>query len=223
MAEKLLQVCVISILGAVLGCQWPSPVEARGPNPELVEPPPELKQRDPVVTPAAVTSTHVLNNPKLQAVMARHIHPNATIVALEDLNPASREAYLKTSSDGMPGAVVADFNGDGIVDCAALVRFPQRQHMGEWLVVFQGHPDGDFKLRLLEKYQTFHDGAYLLSEPPGEVKIANTSRPHQLRITGITRVHPGKPLTMFYWQKGRFQRLSKIIVPAVASRTTRGG
>jgi hypothetical protein len=224
MARKVLQVCLISILSTVLGCQWPGPLEARGSN-EAAEPAPEQKPRDASLAPALSTlpptlstSPPILNDPKLQAVMMRQIHPGASIVSLEDLSPASRDEFLKMSTDGLPGVVVADFNGDGILDCAALVRFPQRHRVGEWLVVFQGIANGNFKLRLLEKYDSFHDGAYLLSEPPGELKIANAARPQQLRATGITRVHPARRLTVFYWQKGRFQRLLKVVVPSVASR-----
>jgi hypothetical protein len=217
MARKLFQVGIIFLLSTTLGCQWPSPLEARGGTSEAA-PAPELTQHEPALTSPLVTSPLILSDPKVQAVMMRHIHPQASIVSLEDLSSSTRDDFLKLNSDGSPGAVVADFNGDGLLDCAALVRFPQRQRVGEWLVVFQGRADGDFKLRLLEKYDSFHDDIYLTSEPPGELKVANATRAHQLRSPGITRVHPTRRVTVFYWQKGRFQRLLKVNIPSVVSR-----
>ena len=208
---------MFSLLSTTLGCQWSGPLEARGGTSEAA-PTPELKPRELTLAPPLRTPPHILNDPKLQAAMSRHIHPQASIVSLEDLSESSQDDFLKSSSDGLPGAVVADFNGDGTLDCAVLVRFPQRQRVGEWLVVFQGNADGDFKLRLLEKYDSFHDSIYLVSEPPGELKVANSTRPHQLRSPGITRIHPARRATVFYWQKGRFQRLLKLMVPSVAAR-----
>jgi hypothetical protein len=158
-----------------------------------------------------------MKNPRLQAVMKQHVHPQASIVSLEDLNALSQESFLNATDDGSPGFVAADFNGDGVADYGALLRFPQKAGLGEWLVVFIGSRNGGFQLRLLEKYNGFHDDVYITMEPGGTGSSDSTRRAI-VRTVGIARIHPDRPATLFYWSKGRFQRL-KISLMESASAT----
>ena len=119
--------------------------------------------------------------------------------------------------EASPGFIAADFNGDGVADYAALLTFPQKKTSGEWLVVFMGSKDGGFQLRLLEKYNGVHDDIYITMEPSGEVKPFNSVRKVKLRAPGIARIRPDRRPTLFYWQKGRFQRLNLSGQQAVAS------
>jgi len=158
-----------------------------------------------------------MKNPKLQAAMRQHVHPNATIVSLENLNRVSQEKFLGAVDEASPGFVAADFNGDGVPDYAALLTFPQKNTSGEWLVVFIGNKDGGFQLRLLEKYNGVHDDIYITMEPPGEVKPFHSARSVKLRAPGIARIHPDRRPTLFYWQKGRFQHLNLSSSQSVVS------
>lgn len=158
-----------------------------------------------------------MKNPKLQAVMKQHVHPNASIVSLESLNRVSRDKFLNVVDESSPGFVAADFNGDGIPDYAALLTFPQKKSSGEWLVVFMGSKDGSFQLRLLEKYDRFHDDVFITIERSGEVKPLKSARAVKLRTPGIARTHPDRRPTLFYWQKGRFQRLNLSGPQAIVS------
>ena len=147
-------------------------------------------------------------NPRLQAIIRQNVHPNATIVSVENLSAVIRERFLNTDEGALPGLVVADFNSDGVADYAALLRFPQKASFGEWLVVFIGAGNGGFQLRLLEKYTGFRDDVYITMEPQGVVRAASSLRTVTLHAPGIARIHPERPPTIFYWEKGRFQRLS---------------
>ncbi len=84
---------------------------------------------------AAIIVAEAMKNASLQAVLAQHVHPKASILTLEMLDPASQEEFLSTGADGSPGLLTADFNGDGHPDYAALLSFPQKKSVGEWLVV----------------------------------------------------------------------------------------
>jgi hypothetical protein len=182
---------------------------------------PEAKASDEDLKARLVEVQNALSNPKLRGIIKGHVHPDASIISLEDLNASSRAKFLGLGSKGAPGLAIADFNGDGVTDYAALLRFPQRRGMGlgEWLVVFMGTRDGSFNLRLLEKYDGFHDDVYITIQRPGEVKLSNTStRIAKLTTPGITRMHPDRRQTLFYWQKSRFQRAVFPEPPSVASR-----
>jgi hypothetical protein len=176
-----------------------------------------LKSPDATSQEAFAVLQTAMKNPKLQAAMRQHVHPNATIVSLEDLNRVSQEKFLGAVDEASPGFVAADFNGDGVPDYAVLLTFPQKKTSGEWLVVFMGNKDGGFQLRLLEKYNGVHDDIYITMEPPGEVKPFHSARSVKLRAPGIARIHPDRRPTLFYWQKGRFQRLNLSGPQAVAS------
>jgi hypothetical protein len=169
---------------------------------------------------AAIIVAEAMKNAPLQAVLTQHVHPKASILTLEMLDPASQEEFLNTGADGSPGLFSADFNGDGRSDYAALLSFPQKKSVGEWLVILIGKPGGGFQLRLLEKYDGFHEDVYITMQPPSEIKPSNSTRKVKLTMPGITRIHPERPLTLFYWQKGRFQRLKLSEPQNVASNNS---
>jgi hypothetical protein len=164
-----------------------------------------------------IVMAEAMKNAPLQAVLSQHVHPNASILTLEMLDPASQEEFLSTGADGSPGLVSADFNGDGYSDYAALLSFPQKKRVGEWLVVLMGKRGGGFQLRLLEKYDGFHDDLYITMQRPREIKRTNSNRKATFTMPGIARIHPVRPLTLFYWEKGRFQRLKLSAPQSVAS------
>ena len=161
---------------------------------------------DPGTQEAAGLMQKAMTNPRMQAIIRQNVHPNATIVSVENVNPVIRERFLNTE-EAVPGLVTADFNGDGVADYAALLRFPKKAGFGEWLVVFIGASGGSFQLRLLEKYDGFRDDVYITIEPPGQVSASGSLRIVNLRAPAIARIHPERPPTIFYWEKGRFQRL----------------
>ncbi len=205
-ACALIAVCMLS---PAVGCQASAHVEtgeeANRSNTSSRQVP---KSPDATSQEAIAVLQTAMKNPKLQAAMRQHVHPNATIVSLENLNRVSQEKFLGAVDDASPGFVAADFNGDGVLDYAALLTFPQKNTSGEWLVVFMGNKEGGFQLRLLEKYNGVHDDIYITMEPPGEVKPFQSARRVKLRAPGIARIHPDRRPTLFYWQKGRFQRLN---------------
>jgi hypothetical protein len=166
---------------------------------------------------AAIIVAEAMKNTRLQAVLTQNVHPKASILTLEMLNPASQEEFLNAGVDGSPGLLRADFNGDGYPDYAALLSFPQKKSVGEWLVVLIAYPRGGFQLRLLEKYAGFQDNLYNTMQPPREVKPSKSSRKVKFTMPGIARIHPERPLTLFYWEKGRFQRLKVSEPQTVAS------
>jgi len=217
MRWKACVLIVVCMLSPAVGCQASSHLEtgeesSRSDTSSRPVPKPDATSQD-VVT---VLQT-AMKNPKLQATMRQHVHPNASIISLENLNRLSREKFLGAGDEASPGFVAADFNGDGVPDYAALLTFPQKKSSGEWLVVFMGRKDGGFQLRLLEKYDGFHDDVYITMETSGEVKPSNSARKVKLQAPGIARIHPDRRPTVFYWQKGRFQRLNLSRQQAVAS------
>ena len=214
-ACALIAVCMLS---PAVGCQASAHVEtgeeASRSNTSSRQVP---KSPDATSQEAIAVLQTAMKNPKLQAAMRQHVHPNATIVSLENLNRVSQEKFLGSVDEASPGFVAADFNGDGVPDYAALLTFPQKKTSGEWLVVFIGSKDGGFQLRLLEKYNGVHDDIYITMEPPGEVKPFQSARRVKLRAPGIARIHPDRRPTLFYWQKGRFQRLNLSSPQSVVS------
>jgi hypothetical protein len=214
-ACALIAVCMLS---PAVGCQASAHVEtgeeasrSNIPSRQVLASPDATSQEAIAVLQTA------MKNPKLQAAMRQHVHPNATILSLENLNRVSQEKFLGAVDEASPGFVAADFNGDGIPDYAALLTFPQKKTSGEWLVVFMGSKDGGFQLRLLEKYNGVHDDIYITMEPPGEVKPFRSVRSVKLRAPGIARIHPDRRRTLFFWQKGRFQRLNLSSPQSVVS------
>jgi len=217
--KKACALIAVCMLGPAVGCQASAHVEtgeeASRSDTSSSRPVPTT----PDVTSQAATAVlqTAMKNPKLQAAMRQHVHPNASIVSLANLNPVSREKFLAAGDEASPGFIAADFNGDGVADYAALLTFPQKKTSGEWLVVFIGSKDGGFQLRLLEKYNGVHDDIYITMEPPGEVKPFHSARSVKLRAPGIARIHPDRRATLFYWQKGRFQRLNLSSPQSVVS------
>jgi hypothetical protein len=179
----------------------------------------DLKPLDVRTQEAAGLVQKAMTNPRMQAMIRQNVHPNATIVSVENLNAVTRERFLNTEEEAVPGFVVGDFNGDGVADYAALLRFPKKAGLGEWLVVFIGARGGGLQLRLLEKYGGFRDDVYITMEPPGHVNASGSLRIVNLRTPGIARIHPEKPPTIFYWEKGGFRRLSMSDSHPSASNT----
>ena len=214
-ACALIAVCMLS---PAVGCQASSHLETgeessrSNTSSRPVPQPPDATSQE-----AVTVLQTAMKNPKLQATMKQHVHPNASIISLENLNRISREKFLGAGDEASPGFVTADFNGDGVPDYAALLTFPQKKTSGEWLVVFMGSKEGGFQLRLLEKYDGFHDDIYITMERPGEVKPFHSARRVKLRAPGIARIHPDRQPTLFYWQKGRFQRMNLSSPQSVVS------
>jgi len=218
MRWKACALIVVCMLSPAVGCQASAHLETgEEDNRSNTSSRPVPKSPDATSQEAVAVLQTAMKNPKLQAAMRQHVHPNASIISLENLNRLSREKFLGAGDEASPGFVAADFNGDGVPDYAALLTFPQKKSTGEWLVVFMGSKDGGFQLRLLEKYDGFHDDIYITMEPSGEVKPFNSVRKVKLQAPGIARIHPDRRPTLFYWQKGRFQRLNLSRQQAVAS------
>ena len=219
MGWKACALIAICMLGPAVGCQASAHVETgeEASRSDTSSSRPVPKSLDAMSQEAIAVLQTAMKNPKLQAAMRQHVHPNATIVSLENLNRVSQEKFLGSVDEASPGFVAADFNGDGVPDYAALLTFPQKNTSGEWLVVFMGNKDGGFQLRLLEKYNGVHDDIYITMEPPGEVKPFHSARSVKLRAPGIARIHPDRRPTLFYWQKGRFQRLNLSSPQSVVS------
>lgn len=167
---------------------------------------------------AVLVVPQAINNRRLQAFISQHVHPKANVVSLEDLNLASRHKFQTEAPDASPGLIGADFNGDGIPDYAALLRFPRKGSSAEWLVVFLGNREGGFHLRLLEKFDGLRDDLYIAMKAPGEVKPVNSARGVKLRMPGIARVVLDRSRKLFYWQNGRFQRVVVSERQSTASR-----
>src|SRR5438105_417440 len=217
MGWKACTLIVVCMLSPAVGCQASAHPEAGEESSSNTSSRPVPKPSDATSQEAVAVLQTAMKNPRLQAAMRQHVHPNASIISLENLNRLSREKFLGAGDEASPGFVTADFNGDGVTDYAALLTFPQKKSTGEWLVVFMGSKDGGFQLRLLEKYNGFHDDIYITMEPSGEVKPFNSARKVKLQAPGIARIHPDRRPTLFYWQKGRFQRLNLSGQQAVAS------
>jgi len=209
MGWKACILIVVCMLSPAAGCQASAHLETgeesshSNTSSRSVPKPPDATSQE-----AVAGLQTAMKNPKLQAAMRQHVHPNASIISLEDLNDLSREKFLGAGDEASPGFVTADFNGDGVTDYAMLLSFPQKKSTGEWLVVFMGSKDGGFQLRLLEKYNGFHDDIYITMEPSGEVKPLNSVRKVKLRAPGIAMIRPERRPTVFYRQEGRFQRLN---------------
>src|SRR6266496_3820426 len=159
-ATKVASILISWILGIATGCQASASLEPTENSGGSAPSQQELKMVEEKHNPSFVALEQAMKNPKLRGVITRQVHPNASVISLEDLNPASQTSFLNAAPDTSPGFAIADFNGDGVQDYAALLYFPQRKGTGEWLVVFLGSRDGGFQLRLLEKYDGFHDDIY---------------------------------------------------------------
>lgn len=200
-------ICAIAvwIVTSVLVCQASETVieQDGGTN----APPQEITTPEENPNSAALALRNAMKDRRLQAVIRQHVHPQANIVSVEDLNLASRGKFQTEAPDASPGFIGADFNGDRIPDYAALLRFPRRGSSAEWLVVFLGNREGGFHLRLLEKFDGFRDDLYIAMKAPGEVKPINSARGVKLRMPAIARVALDRSRKLFYWQNGRFQRV----------------
>jgi len=129
----------------------------------------------------------------------RSLRPGAHIITEREVDwgfcPAPRRDQV----------VSADFNGDGILDYAAIVGTGPGSGPEEVLVVFLGGPDGRFKVVVLER---IGGDAIIQAHEPGRVHDMFSGRPTKLVLPGIDRYYCGKSARVYYWsvkaQKFRF-------------------
>lgn len=98
------------------------------------------------------------------------------------------------------GTRVADFNGDGLPDAAAILVAPERRA----LVVFNAREDGSYATHPL--YTVLPPGdVELRLVSPGRHRVLGPQRLIEHTSPGVELVFPGRASALYIWRGGRYQ------------------
>lgn len=140
--------------------------------------------------------------PALRGAVTR-LHPGAEIVS-------KRQVYVGCAP--LRDQIFSgDFNGDGLVDYAVLLRIGRSAGQREkgqdtsqlWLVAFMAKPDGSFRAITLERVTLGIPSPISIAvQVPGLVKHwEDPARNVTLSRDGIARFYCGKSSSVFYWSE----------------------
>jgi hypothetical protein len=122
---------------------------------------------------------------------------------------ALEELRLEHPEVRSPYAVSGDFNGDGRIDAALLLKRGSRA----LLVAFHAAPDGRYRSRVLQRGR-WADGLYLLPQAPGPVEY--TAAQDESRATAATLTLPGPAVRfhpvdagarVYFWDDGEYRAI----------------
>jgi hypothetical protein len=150
-------------------------------------------------------------NPKLLSAINK-LEPKAKILKKEDIDTKFSCEEVK-----VPGIVKADFNGDGFMDYAVLLKIGDAQNtvynyegkkypwkkLRVWLVVFMGYGKGDFYSIILEQIEDHSYPAIVVIklQPPGIIRNIDSDRSIELKHQSILEYFCGKSSSVYYWDK----------------------
>jgi hypothetical protein len=145
---------------------------------------------------------------KVGPIAEKH-YPNYRIVRLEDLDKDVREYFARAYPNGHPGCVEEDFDGDGLLDYALLLRTEVDGKTTEKVVVLRGRGDQSFVPINLDVLNDRSGSFFVRYVPPGEIrKWQETTRS---KMKTIILKHPGFELVLYesasrvyYWRGKRF-------------------
>jgi hypothetical protein len=133
-------------------------------------------------------------------------YPNHRIVAIKDLNQDVQQYFREEYVDSDPGCIEEDFDGDGIVDYALLLRTDLAGKAVERFVVLKGEGKDRFTpINLIESHQRIGD-SFLRLVPSGTV-VRNSAGTET-----VTLNRPGFEIVLFesasrvyFWESGKFR------------------
>jgi hypothetical protein len=143
----------------------------------------------------------------------RKFDPDAKVLTLRDMDVGS---CGQLHND--PGVVKADFNGDGWVDYAVLLK-RKTDKKTEWkgqallvielsFVVFLSEKDGALRPMVLDRSETHMPSIVGLSvRKPGTIREWDSERSIKLQFAGIERFYCEKSAAVFYWNGEKFDQI----------------
>ena len=137
--------------------------------------------------------------------------PTCDIVSLNDLAEEAKSEYLEMYPNGNPGWIKGDFNGDGFIDYALLLRNMEDDKAFLRLVVLLSSDRKFVLVNLIEKYMG-HSYWYLGLMPAGTVaKHTDAFDPPdkepselKLKFPAIEYYKAGSSMNLYYFEKNIF-------------------
>jgi len=131
-------------------------------------------------------------------------YPHHTLVQLKDLNEDVQEYFSEKYPNSHPGCIKEDFDGDGVVDYALLLRTNIKGRIIERLVVLKGENGKKFIPIDLDESDERIGDSFLRLIPAGRVEKCD-------RTETVTIDHPGFEIVLFeaasrvyFWKEGKF-------------------
>jgi hypothetical protein len=131
-------------------------------------------------------------------------YPNHTLVQFKDLNEDVREYFAEKYPNSHPGCIKGDFDGDGLIDYALLLRTNIKGRIIEKLVVLKGENGKKFILIDLDESDKRVGDSFLRHIPAGRVEKCD-------RTETVTIDRPGFEIVLFeaasrvyFWKEGKF-------------------
>ncbi len=140
--------------------------------------------------------------------------PKYSIVSLNDLADEARSEFLGMSPHGNPGWVKGDFNGDGLIDYALLLRNKENGKNYLRLIALLSSGNKFIVKNLRNKYEG-HSFWYLGLMPAGAVAkhtldfapSGDTPIEVKLKHPAIEYFKAGSSMSVFYFENGEFHMI----------------
>jgi hypothetical protein len=152
--------------------------------------------------------------PKNVVSTIKGICPSCDIVTLNDLANEARSEFLGMSPHGNPGWVKGDFNGDGFIDYALLLRNKENGKNYLRLIALLSSGNKFIVKNLRNKYEG-HSFWYLGLMPAGTVAkhtlafapSGDTPAEVKLKYPAIEYFKAGSSMSVFYFKNGEFHMI----------------
>jgi len=147
-----------------------------------------------------------LKNPEEMEIIIKKDCSDCRIVQLRDLYEDLQKYFQEKFPKSHPGFLHGDFNGDGIMDYAILIRFKSTKKTIEKFIVLLGKENNSFNQINIDQWddELYLNNLYLRIAKPGKIKEFDSSRIIKLNLTGIELKLFESASQIYYWDKGKF-------------------
>jgi len=143
--------------------------------------------------------------PDAVQVAIERFFPGSTLVVLNDLEEGLRQEFADGYPERNPAFISSDFDGNGHLDYALLLRGKKSGRAIVILAVLLQAPKGKFKAMSLEAINEFLESVFIRVRAPGKVQEHDSKKAIIIRVPGIERSFFEKSAGVFYWDEGRFR------------------
>ncbi|UCD83272.1 MAG: hypothetical protein JSU92_08065 [Deltaproteobacteria bacterium] len=157
---------------------------------------------------AAIISTTIYNRDSSSAVdVIEKFYPGYALIEVDELDSYAKDYFKKDYPNKSPSLIHSDFDGNGFLDFAFLLRNKKSKDAKTIFTIFLQSKKNKFNLAYYLNLEIYRDDVYIVPIEPGvlvsEVECCGdddkpTKKIH-LKNTAVELFYVGKASVAFYW------------------------
>lgn len=143
--------------------------------------------------------------PELESLIKSNFQ-SCRLLQLRDLNQGLRDYVVTNFLASSPGYIIADFNGDKLLDYATLLLCEGEMKSNIRFVVFMANKDRSYSCLEINKWteELYLNNLYLRIAKPGRIREWDSERVFTIEHSSISLVLFEAASRIYYWKEGKF-------------------